>query len=272
MVKTIWGFSAWAGALIVTVSVTIALTGSLARAQTGWGDDSSDALTAKKVPPPPPPPPLAVAGAWAGNIQDSKQGLGNITVAFTEGKAAKGKSTLKGTWTITFPNAPGGAFTDVGTLAGSVTATAVALTLSPTQGDALGNCKIILASVEATQEQINGTYRFGVCAGNNTGTITLTPGTQVTEVFIGIGDDFFFPNKLTINRGQTVHWTNKGGEPHTVTSNPGTERCKPISAESFPSPILNQHDTFDRTFNNPGTFAYHCEVHGCMMKGSITVK
>lgn len=24
-------------------------------------------------------------------------------------------------------------------------------------------------------------------------------------------------------------------------------------------------------FNNSGTFAYHCEVHGCPMKGTITV-
>ncbi len=202
-----------------------------------------------------------------------RKGLGNVSVAFTQAKAVKGKSTLKGTWTISFPNAPGGAFTDIGTLTGSVTATAVALTLAPTKGDALGNCKIILNSVEATKDQINGTYRYlGVCSGSNTGTIMLTPGTQVTKVFISIGDDFFFPIKLTINRGQTIHWTNKGGEPHTVTSNPGTERCKPTSAESFPSPQLNQHDNFERTFNNPGTFAYHCEVHGCMMKGSIVVQ
>jgi plastocyanin len=270
--RTFPAFLAWLCGGILAVFIGIALIGSTTHAQSDWGTNGSDDVVgAKKVPPPPPPPPLQIAGPWAGSIVDSLEGPGNVAITFTEGKAAKGKATLKGTWTISFPNAPGGAFTDVGTLAGSVTATAVALTLSPTKGDVVGTCKSILNTIAATQEQICATYRFSACKGTNTGTITLAPGTPTTTVFIKVGDDFFFPNKLTISRGQTVHWTNKGGEPHTVTSNPGTERCKPSSPESFQSPQLDQNDTIDRTFNNPGTFAYHCEIHGCMMKGSIIV-
>jgi plastocyanin len=88
---------------------------------------------------------------------------------------------------------------------------------------------------------------------------------------INIGDDLFSPSKLTINKGQTVHWTNKGQEQHSVNSNPGAEKCGPASAEAFESPTLNPGDTFDHTFDASGTFAYHCEFHGCPMKGTITV-
>ena len=28
---------------------------------------------------------------------------------------------------------------------------------------------------------------------------------------------------------------------------------------------------FEHTFNAPGTFAYHCDVHGCTMAGTVTV-
>jgi plastocyanin len=88
---------------------------------------------------------------------------------------------------------------------------------------------------------------------------------------VNVGDDFFSPTKLTINRGQTVHWTNKGGEQHTVTGNPGPSNCGPSSTEVFDSSTMNPGDTFDHTFNSSGTFAYHCELHGCPMKGTITV-
>jgi plastocyanin len=27
----------------------------------------------------------------------------------------------------------------------------------------------------------------------------------------------------------------------------------------------------EHTFNNPGTYAYHCDIHGCGMAGTVTV-
>lgn len=90
---------------------------------------------------------------------------------------------------------------------------------------------------------------------------------------VNIKDDSFSPAKITINRGQTVRWTNKGHEQHTVTSNPGTiDHCGPASSEVIVSPTLNPGDTYEHTYNNAGTFAYHCEIHGCPMKGTVKVK
>ena len=100
----------------------------------------------------------------------------------------------------------------------------------------------------------------------------VTGPQQTTTVFVNIADDFFFPSKLSISAGQTVRWTNNGGEQHAVNSNPGSENCKPTSGEAFASPTINTGEIFEHTFNSPGTFAYHCEIHGCPMRGTITVQ
>src|SRR5271170_7010625 len=90
--KRFSGRSAWACAAVIAVSVGIAMIGSTAKAQNGWGDDASQDA-AKKVPPPPPPPPLQIAGPWVGTIQDSHQGPGTVSLSFTEKKGSKTKST-----------------------------------------------------------------------------------------------------------------------------------------------------------------------------------
>jgi plastocyanin len=272
--KIFSGYSAGTRAVVVALGVSIALIASTARAQNGWGDGGSESVAgAKKAPPPPPPPPLDVAGPWVGTIQDSHQGPGTVSLSFTEKSASKTKSTLKGNWSVSFPaTAPLGAFTDIGAQTGSVTATAVALTFTAKKPDKLAPCKLIFTSVSATLEQITGTYRVSGCKTGNTGTITLIPGPIPPTVAIDIKDDVFAPATLTIFKGQTVQWTNRGGEPHTVTANPGTEKCKATSGEAFGSSTMNPGDTFEHTFNTPGTFDYHCEVHGCPMKGSVTVE
>lgn len=94
-------------------------------------------------------------------------------------------------------------------------------------------------------------------------------GKEVTII-----DNEYDPPNITITRGETVHWTNQGSAPHTVTSNPGNAVCSPVSTEFFDSgltPPLLSGNTFEHTFNTPGTFAYHCEIHLCTMAGTVTV-
>jgi plastocyanin len=55
-------------------------------------------------------------------------------------------------------------------------------------------------------------------------------------------------------------------------SNPGPENCKPTSGEAFESVAINTAEVFEHTLNALGTFAYHCELHGCPMKGTMVVK
>ncbi len=82
-------------------------------------------------------------------------------------------------------------------------------------------------------------------------------------------DYVFKPKTLTIQAGDTVTWTNDGTAPegHNVTADDG----------SFQS--INRHlkhgDTYSRSFNSAGTFAYYCSLHGGKngqgMSGTITV-
>jgi plastocyanin len=54
--------------------------------------------------------------------------------------------------------------------------------------------------------------------------------------------------------GTTVTWTNKDQVEHTVTSDNGI----------FDSGFLSQNEPWSYTFNEPGTFTYHCEPHPFM--------
>jgi plastocyanin len=70
------------------------------------------------------------------------------------------------------------------------------------------------------------------------------------------------PPKLTIKPGETVIWTNKDNNDHTVTAD---------EQDAFKgSDNLGAGDTFQYTFDKKGKFAYHCKYHP-RMKGSITV-
>lgn len=93
----------------------------------------------------------------------------------------------------------------------------------------------------------------------NTSTNTTTQGTthQVT-----IQNFAFSPASLTINKGDTVVWTNKDSAPHTVTSQTGNE---------LSSQTLSQGQTYSHTFNTAGTYDYYCTIHP-YMKATITVQ
>lgn len=71
----------------------------------------------------------------------------------------------------------------------------------------------------------------------------------------------FDPQTITVGVGSNVTWTNAGSLVHTVTADDG----------SFDSGNLNIGDTWSLTFNQPGTYAYHCTPHP-WMKGTVVVK
>ncbi|MGH9261564.1 MAG: cupredoxin domain-containing protein [Acidimicrobiales bacterium] len=76
----------------------------------------------------------------------------------------------------------------------------------------------------------------------------------------------FNPATRTVSASTTVTWRNGGGVTHTVTSNPG-------SGETFDQTV-NNGGPFARAFNSPGTFSYHCMIHGSPttgMRGTIVV-
>jgi plastocyanin len=82
----------------------------------------------------------------------------------------------------------------------------------------------------------------------------------VTDVQVQVVDFTFEPAALTIPAGATVTWTNAGSRPHTVTADDG----------AFDSGRLDPGEQFSHTFDQPGTFTYHCGFHPDM-QGSIVV-
>jgi plastocyanin len=77
---------------------------------------------------------------------------------------------------------------------------------------------------------------------------------------VQVVDFSFEPATLTVPLGATVTWTNAGNRRHTVTADDG----------SFDSGRLDPGEQFSQTFDQPGTFTYHCGFHP-EMTGAIVV-
>jgi plastocyanin len=83
--------------------------------------------------------------------------------------------------------------------------------------------------------------------------------TSVVEVQI---DDFtFMPKSITIEAGQTVRWRNNQFTPHLVRSGDPEDD---YPGQLFQSESLGANQTFEYTFDTPGTYKYHCEFHYSM--------
>lgn len=82
--------------------------------------------------------------------------------------------------------------------------------------------------------------------------------TQVASMTqeISITNFTYDPQTVEVDKGVTVVWTNKDPVPHTITG------------DNFSSGPLSPGQSFSYTFNEDGTFAYHCSLHP-QMTGTI---
>ena len=100
---------------------------------------------------------------------------------------------------------------------------------------------------------------LAACSGDGTDTTESAGG---EEQRVEIADMAFAPETLTVAAGTTVTWVSADPNlPHTATS----------EDEVWFSGTLNEGDEFPFTFDEPGTFAYFCEVHPTMT-GTIVVE
>jgi plastocyanin len=92
-------------------------------------------------------------------------------------------------------------------------------------------------------------------------TTTITGTTTIPQTFkISIKNFAFNPATLTIKRGAIVTWTNDDSATHTVVITGVTNSGNIKSGQSF-----------NYTFNNVGTFDYHCSIHP-LMTGKVIVE
>lgn len=78
---------------------------------------------------------------------------------------------------------------------------------------------------------------------------------------VSIEDFVYKPAELTVKSGTTVTFTNKDGFAHTVTA----------KDKSYDSGNLDEGQSFEHTYDEPGTYEYFCAIHNSMT-GSVVVE
>ena len=90
-------------------------------------------------------------------------------------------------------------------------------------------------------------------AGESSGPVTATEVAMVKSYR-------FEPETIEIEAGDTVTWTNEDNFTHTVQVD-GQEDHK-----------AGQGESFEITFDEPGTYEYVCTLHSQDMKGTVIVR
>jgi plastocyanin len=84
----------------------------------------------------------------------------------------------------------------------------------------------------------------------------------IPEGAMGMGSQAYGSNPLVVPVGTTVIWVNKDTISHTSTSDTGV----------WDSGQLVPGQSFSYTFASPGTYPYHCSIHGAAsMSGVVQV-
>ena len=97
------------------------------------------------------------------------------------------------------------------------------------------------------------------------GTTTSSGAVDVNQGDIVVIDDFAFGDgePVEVQAGELITWQNDDSVRHTVTDD--TENPE------FSSDAIQPGDTFSITFDEPGTFQYHCSIHPDRMQGELII-
>ncbi len=126
---------------------------------------------------------------------------------------------------------------------------------------------VILAGCSSPSATPAATPTASVTPSSTTPTPAATPAASVTPTSttpapaltgVQIKDFAFSPQEARVAKGGTVTWTNLDSTAHTVSFN------------GVQSKVLNNGDTYSKTFNETGTFDYICGIH-TYMKGKVVV-
>src|SRR5579883_1371919 len=117
------------------------------------------------------------------------------------------------------------------------------------------------ASARAAQPRMDAMPGMdqAMLAASRSAPITMMLHKKVVRVTI---DNFaFLPARLEVSPGTKIIWTNKDGDPHTVSS----------TKNIWSSDALDTDGTFSRAFKKDGTFPYYCKIHP-FMQATVVVK
>ena len=119
---------------------------------------------------------------------------------------------------------------------------------------------------------VSAVFIFAIACGGSgspstspTPSPTPTPGGPSSSVTIpagalALGNRAYTPDDVNVAVGAMVTWTNTDSVAHTSTSN----------VKGWDSGIVAPSGQFTFTFQNAGTFSYHCAIHPGMI-GTVVV-
>ena len=91
---------------------------------------------------------------------------------------------------------------------------------------------------------------------------TFSPApARAAQHAVDISDSAFAPGVITVSVGDTITWTNRDDDPHTVTSVDG----------AFDSGRLDPGQSWSMKVTKAGTFEYRCDFHSDM-HGTLVVR
>lgn len=137
----------------------------------------------------------------------------------------------------------------------------------------------------STTTASSGEAQTVVTLGGTAGTITIeavstgltgsplsymaTADPLPTAVTVDVVNNQFQPSAVTIAVGGTVTWD---WAANAITHNVSPDATEPVRSGN----PVNGPNTYQYTFNTPGTYQYYCEVHGAPgligMSGTVTVQ
>ena len=97
-------------------------------------------------------------------------------------------------------------------------------------------------------------------SGSTDGTGTSTGGATPTGTSVTIKDFAFSPASVDVKVGESVTWKNEDSATHNVEGDGGIS-----------SGDLANGQTYTKTFDTAGTYAYKCAIHP-NMTGTVVVK
>ena len=97
-------------------------------------------------------------------------------------------------------------------------------------------------------------------------TAVFVPVAYAATIDVKVKDDFFKPDEVTIDKGDSVRWLWRGDDEHNVAiKKPGSRKVVRRSA-------LKTDGKFVHQFGTVGTWRVLCEVHPRRMRMQVNVR
>jgi plastocyanin len=107
--------------------------------------------------------------------------------------------------------------------------------------------------------------RAGLAACTIIGTLiapAVATGAAGSTQAVTIRHGQFEPGEVRVSAGETVTWTNKDEDGHSVTADDGSFDSSPGCSTTASDRCLGPGQTYSHTFPKPGRFPYHSNTEG----------